>query len=183
VTTSGGRVHDRAILDLLESQDLHQIEKDVWRVTRKGRDPLRGAVASGRWNAMGEFEVLYSSLAAEGALAEVGHRLSLEPIWPSRIRHEIHTLRVKADRALIFSDVQQLEKLGVNVAKFGGYEYVGTQAIAAAAHFLECETLIVPSARYSGSNLVMFLDRMQTQPELISTEPVDWDAGRSKLKR
>jgi RES domain-containing protein len=180
VMTSGGRVHDRAILDVLESQDLRQIEKIVWRVTRKGRDPLRGAVASGRWNAIGEFEVLYSSLAAEGALAEVGHRLSLEPIWPSRIQHEIHTLRVSADKALIFSDVQQLEKLGVNIAKFGGYEYGATQAIAAAAHFLEFDSLIVPSARYSGSNLVIFLDRLQTQPELISTELVDWAAWRSK---
>jgi RES domain-containing protein len=182
VTASGGRVHDRAILDDLESRALHRIKKNVWRVTRKGRDPLRGAVASGRWNAIGEFEVLYASLTAEGALAEVGHRLSLEPIWPSRIAHEIHTLRVNVDRALIFSDVQQLEKLGVNVAKFGGYEYAATQAIAAAAHFLEFEALIVPSARYGGFNLVMFLDRLQIQPELIGTESVDWAAWRSKLK-
>lgn len=114
----GARVHDRAILDVLESLDSEPVEKTAWRVVRKGRDPLRGAVANGRWNAIGEFEVLYTSLASEGALAEVGYRLSLEPVWPSRIEHEVHTLRIKADRALIFEDLQQLEKLGVNIARY-----------------------------------------------------------------
>src|SRR6478736_4629587 len=100
----GGRVHDRTILDALESLESEALEETVWRVVRGGRDPLRGAVANGRWNAIGEFEVLYTSLVAEGALAEVGYRLSLEPVWPSRIEHEIHTLRIKADRVLIFKN-------------------------------------------------------------------------------
>jgi RES domain len=181
--TGGGRVHDRTILDALEGLDFQSVEKTAWRVARRGRDPLRGAVANGRWNAVGEFEVLYSSLSAKGALAEVGHRLSLEPVWPSRIQHEIHALKVKADRVLALSDLQQLEKLGVNVAKFESYDYAATQAIAAAAHFLEFDALIVPSARYSGSNLVIFLDRLQTHPELINTELVDWAAWRAKMRR
>jgi RES domain len=150
------RVHDRAILDALESLDSKSIEKTVWRVVRTGRDPLRGAVANGRWNAIGEFEVLYTSLAAEGALAEVGYRLSLEPVWPSRIQHEIHTLKIKAERALIFDNLQQLEKLGVNIDRFETFEYTSTQAIAAAAHFLEFDALVVPSARFDAQNLVFF---------------------------
>jgi hypothetical protein len=181
--TRGGRVHDRTILDALESLEFQSIEKVVWRVARRGRDPLRGAVANGRWNAVGEFEVLYSSLAAEGALAEVGHRLSLEPVWPSRIEHEIHTLRTKAERVLVFSELQQLEKLGVNTAKFGSFEYAATQAIAAAAHFLEFDALVVPSARYNGSNLVTFLDRLRTPPELINTDLVNWAAWRARTRR
>lgn len=181
--TGGGRVHDRAILDALESLEFQSVEKVVWRVARKGRDPLRGAVANGRWNAIGEFEVLYSSLVAEGALAEVGHRLSLEPIWPSRIEHQIHSLKVKADRALVFSDLQQLEKLGVNVNKYESFEYAATQAIAAAAHFLEFDALLVPSARYNGSNLVIFLDRLPTPPELINTDLVNWTAWRARMRR
>jgi len=180
---SGGRVHDRSVLDALEGLDSQAIKQTAWRVARKGRDPLRGAVANGRWNAIGEFDVLYASLAAEGALAEVGHRLSLEPVWPSRIEHDLHTLSVKTDRALVFSELKQLEKLGVNVAKFGDYDYGATQAIAAAAHFLEFDALIVPSARYSGLNLVIFPDRLTTPPELIATKPVDWNAWRAKARR
>jgi RES domain len=177
------RVHDRAILDALENLEPKPAEKTAWRVARKGRDPLRGAVANGRWNAVGEFEVLYISLASEGALAEVGYRLSLEPVWPSRIEHEIHTLRIKADRALILGDLQQLERLGVNTARFETFEYASTQAIAAAAHFLEFDALIVPSARYDTQNLVVFLDRLQTPPELMNTDTVNWTAWRARMRR
>jgi len=177
------RVHDRAILDALESLESQTIEKTAWRVVRKGRDPLRGAVANGRWNAIGEFEVLYTSLASEGALTEVGYRLSLEPVWPSRIQHEIHTLRIRVDRALVFENLQQLERLGVNITKYDSFEYASTQAIAAAAHFLEFDALIVPSARYDARNLVIFLDRLQTPPELIDTDTVNWTAWRARMRR
>lgn len=180
---SGGRVHDRAILDALEDLEFDVIEETVWRVVRRGRDPRRGAVANGRWNAIGEFEVLYTSLTAEGALAEVGYRLSLEPIWPSRIEHEIHTLKIWADRALRFQNLQQLEKLGVNVARFESFEYEVTQAIAAAAHFLEFDALIVPSARHEGSNLVAFLDRLRIPPELLNTDKIDWLAWHARIRR
>jgi RES domain-containing protein len=177
------RVHDRAILDALESLESESIEKTAWRVVRKGRDPMRGAVANGRWNAIGEFEVLYTSLASEGALAEVGYRLSLEPVWPSRIQHEIHTLTIKADRALIFENLQQLERLGVNIARFESFEYAATQAIAAAANFLQFDALIVPSARNDAQNLVIFLDRLQTPPELTNTDTVNWTAWRARMRR
>jgi len=116
-------------------------------------------------------------------LAEVGHRLSLEPVWPSRIEHEIHSLRVRVDRALKLEDLQLLEKLGVNIARFESYEYTATQAIAAAAHFLEFDALVVPSARYRGSNLVVFSDRLQTPARLIKTENVNWPAWRARMRR
>ncbi len=179
----GGRVHDRAILDALENLEPEAVEKTVWRVARKGRDPLRGAVANGRWNEISEIEVLYTSLKREGALAEVGYRLSLEPVWPSKIQHEIHTLKIKADRALHFRELNQLERLGVNTAKFESFEYEATQAIAAAAHFLEFDGLIVPSARYSCPNLVLFIDRIQSPPQLIRTEDVNWSAWRAQARR
>jgi RES domain-containing protein len=179
----GGRVHDRATLDALEGLESESVEKTVWRVVRKGRDPLRGAVANGRWNAIGEFEVLYTSLESEGALAEVGYRLSLEPVWPSRIEHEIHTLNVKVDRALRFENLQQLEKLGADSARFTSFEYSVTQAIAAAAHFLEFDALIVPSARFTAPNLVVFLDRIQIPPESIGAANVNWAAWRAKMRR
>ena len=178
-----GRVHDRAILDALEGLESEVLEATVWRIVRKGRDPLRGAVANGRWNAVGEFEVLYTSLSPEGALAEVGYRLSIEPVWPSRIEHQIHTLKVRADRALTFESLNQLQKLGVNIERFENFDYAATQAIAAAAHFLEFDALIVPSARYNGSNVVAFLDRLQVPPDLLGTEDVNWAAWRAKKKR
>jgi RES domain-containing protein len=179
----GGRIHDRAILDALEDFDPEALDHTVWRVARKGRDPLRGAVANGRWNSIGELEVLYTSIEAEGALAEVGYRLSLEPVWPSRIEHEIHSLAIKADRALRIENLSQLEKLGVDTKNFTSFEYTATQAIAAAAHFLQYDALVVPSARYSAANIVLFLDRIQTPPELLKTDIVDWTKWRKTIRR
>ena len=179
----GGRVHDRAILDALEAFEAQTLDNTVWRIVRKGRDPLRGAIANGRWNAIGEFEALYASFDPEGALAEVGYRLSLEPVWPSRIEHEIHTLQIRADRVLRFEGLDQLEKLGVDVTRFQSFEYSATQAISAAAHFLEFEALVGPSARFKGFNLVVFLDRLQMPPELIRTEGVNWQQWRAKKRR
>jgi RES domain-containing protein len=179
----GGRVHDRSILDALENIDPEALKKVVWRVARKGRDPLRGAIANGRWNAIGEFEVLYTSLEADGAVAEVGHRLSLEPVWPSKIEHQLHRLEVKTERALRLDSLPQLERLGVDIKRFESFEYAATQAIAAAAHFLEFDAMTVPSARYNATNLVVFLDRIQTSPELLSSEEIDWAKWRAKARR
>jgi RES domain-containing protein len=178
-----GRVHDRAVLDAIEAFDPEELETTVWRVARKGRDPLRGAIANGRWNAVGEFEVLYTSLERDGALAEVGYRLSLEPVWPSRIEHQIHTLRIKVERALRFENLKQLERLGVDIIRFESFEYSVTQAISAAAHFLQFDALIVPSARYNVANVVLYLDRVQTPPEMIRSEEVSWAAWRARTPR
>src|SRR5690349_24964273 len=113
-----GRVHDRAVLDALESLDPQPFAGDVWRVTRKGRDPLRGSSARGRWSPMGEFEVLHTSLERHGALAEIGYRLSLEPVWPSRLEHELHTIAARTQRSLRFANLDSLVALGVDVARY-----------------------------------------------------------------
>lgn len=174
------RVHDRAVLDALEGVEETPFGADVFRIARKGRDPVRGSSANGRWSSNGEFEVLYTSLERAGSLAEIGSRLLLEPVWPSRLRHEIHRIGAEAERCLKFADIASLQPLGVDPARFEGYDYQATQAIAAAAHFLEFDGLIVPSARHASLNLVVFMDRIDAGTlEVKSSEDVDWDAWRN----
>jgi hypothetical protein len=169
----------------LEKLEPEPFDSDVWRVTRQGRDPLRGASSNGRWGAPGELEVLYTSEQRDGALAEVGFRLSLEPVWPSLIRHQIHVLAVKAERTLRLVDMRELGDLGVDISRYETFEYGATQAIAAAAHFLEFDGLQVPSARFSCSNLVLFTDRVSHagQIQLVSSEDVDWLDWQKKQRR
>src|SRR5690348_10940431 len=98
--TGPSRRHDRAILDALEALDPEPFAGRVWRVTRKGRDPLRGSSSRSRWSPGSALEALYTSLEREGALAEIGFRLSLEPVWPSLIEHNIHLIEVQTERTL-----------------------------------------------------------------------------------
>jgi hypothetical protein len=173
-------VHDRNILDTLEAVDPEPFAGKVWRVTRKGRDPLRGSAANGRWSPSGgEFEILYTSLERNGALAEIGYRLSLEPVWPSRIEHEAHLIEEETERTLRFASLESLAPLGVEIARYHTFEYQATQAIAAAAYFLEFDSLIVPSARFPCENLVIFTERA-TGLVLRDSQPVDWDSWRRR---
>jgi hypothetical protein len=183
--SSAARVHDRSVLDALEKLHPKPFDADVWRVARKGRDPLAGSSANSRWGAAGELEVLCTCEARDGALAEAGFRLSLEPVWPSRIQHQIHVLAVKTDRLLRLVDMRALENLGVDVSRYETFDYGATQAIAAAAHFLEFDGLLAPSARFACRNLVVFTD-CATQPgqlQLVSSEDVDWVEWRRKKGR
>jgi len=183
--SSAGRVHDRSVLDALEKLDPEPFDSDVWRVARKGRDPLRGSSANGRWGAAGELEILYTSEQRDGALAEVGFRLSLEPVWPSLIQHQIHILAVKVERTFRLVDMRELENLGVDISRYETFEYGATQAIAAAAHFLEFDGMLVPSARYACSNLVLFTDRVSHtgRLQLVGSEDVDWPDWRKRNRR
>jgi RES domain-containing protein len=177
------RVHDRAILDALDEMDPIPFSGAVWRITGFGRDPLRGSGAIGRWSPASDTEVLYTSLEKEGAFAEIGFRLSLEPVWPSRLRHQIHELTVQRDRSLHFADISSLDHLGVDSARYESFDYDATVAIAAAAHFLEYDGLLVPSARYPCQNLVLFLDRGPSGSlELKNSEEVDWAAWRDQSR-
>ena len=176
-----GRIHDRVIIDALEALSPKPFRGGVWRVARRGREPLRGSAARGRWSPSGEFDVLYTSLERDGALAEIGYRLSLEPVWPSRIEHEIHTIDVAAERVLRFADTASLAPLGVDIAHYRTFDYGATQAIAAAAHFLEFDRLIVPNARFDCANLVIFVERAPGLT-LIESQPVDWEAWRKRRR-
>lgn len=179
-----GRVHDRDVLDALESVGETPFGGIVWRTTRKGLDPLRGSAANGRWSPSGEFEVLYTSLERAGSLAEIGFRLSLEPVWPSRIQHEIHSIEAGASRCLRFADIASLQPLGVDSTRYGTFNYEATQAVAAAAHFLEFDGLLVPSARHPSGNLVIFMDRVGSSSlEVVTSEDVDWAQWRRDTRR
>ena len=169
------------MLDALEGMTPVSLDSLVWRITRAGRDPVRGSAANGRWSPGGGVEVLYTSIERDGALAEIGFRLSLEPVWPSRIEHEIHEIGVQITRTLQFADIGGLATFGVDVARYESFDYAATQALAAAAHFMEFDGLLVPSARHSSHNLVVFMDRDGAASlENLTTETVDWAAWRRR---
>jgi hypothetical protein len=103
-------------------------------------------------------------------------------VWPSRLEHDIHRITARTDRSLRFADVGSLSSLGVDVRRYASFDYAVTQSIAAAAFFLDFDGLIVPSARSTALNLVIFTEKPDIGERLTleASEPVDWSAWRSQ---
>lgn len=167
-------IHDPGLLDRLDALPQELFEGEVFRGTRQNLDPLVGSYNGGRWMRPDVAAVLYTSLTRDGALAEiVFHWSQLNPRPTKPI--VLHTLRVVARRALRLIRAD-LEALGVLASEYRGVNLPRTQLIGAAVEFIGCDGLIVPSARWSCDNLVIFPDRMGMDAalELVASETVDW---------
>ena len=169
-------------LDLLDALDAHagvSFEGEVWRIVREERDVLQGYPAGARWDP-GTFDVLYTSLQREGALEEIHFHLSRQPVFPSKVRSVLHRISVRTERTLELVDLAAVEKLGVSVEDYGKLCYGRTQEISDAAAFLGFDGILVPSARWSCQNLVIFCDRFAPEDlTVVESTPVDWNAWRA----
>jgi RES domain-containing protein len=176
-------VRDPRLLDALDALSPAQFTGTVWRVVRDGRDPCQCSASGGRWDD-GSFDVLYTSLDRHGAVAEMYfHLLRGQPVFPSRLRYRLYELTVELSAALALPALSDLAAIGLDTSRYGqisyaerAQEYPRTQEIGETAHFLDCDGLIVPSARWPCTNLVLFCDRLGPEAIEVVAEHnvVDW---------
>jgi RES domain-containing protein len=172
------KARDLALLDALDACPREDFEGIAWRIVRDGRDPLLGSPSGARWDP-GTFDVLYTALSREGAMAEIHFHLSRQPVFPSKVRFHLYELSVRAERLLRLPDMGALEQLGIEGDKYAELLYARTQEIGDAAQFLGFSGMIVPSARWSGLNLMLFTDRLEPAALSVrSDEAIDWTAWR-----
>jgi RES domain len=169
-------IHDPDLLDQLDALPKETFDGEVFRGTRQSLDPLASSYSGGRWMRADGAGVLYTSLAREGALAEISFhwgQLTPQPTKPVML----HTLRVLAHRTLKLVRAD-LATLGVSESAYGDVNMPRTQAIGAAVEFLGCDGLIAPCARWPCDNLILFPDRMGMDAtlEVTSSDVVDWIA-------
>ncbi|NND00385.1 MAG: RES family NAD+ phosphorylase [Gammaproteobacteria bacterium] len=171
---------DPEILDTLDKFSGEPFKAKVWRVTWASRNPLAGGVGGGRWSPPNQFEALYTSLHSDGALAEAYYHLSRAPVLSSSSM-KINQIAVKLDNVISLS-IKQLNRLGLEDPLASRIDVRLTQPIAEAAHLLDYQGLIVPSARFDCNNLVIFLDRinLDTQIKISKSDDVNWPAWREK---
>ena len=113
------RPRDKALLDAIEAVEPSEHAGPVWRVARAERDPCVCGRSGGRWDD-GTFDVLYTALERDGAIAEMYFHLKRgQPVFPSRARFHLHRLDVALERALKLLDLQALASLGVDVGTWG----------------------------------------------------------------
>ncbi len=176
---------DPALLAALDGLHGRRFLGDVWRVTWPTRSPLAGNSGGGRWSPEGRFSVLYTSLEANGALAEAYHHLSRAPVMSSS-HLLLNELSVSLDNVLAPS-VDQLVALGVKYPRASRPKSNMAQSIGEAAFMLDYHGLIVPSARWDCSNLMVFLDHgsfdRNKQLSLEHASDVNWPAWREQTSQ
>ena len=176
------RPRDPALLDALDAFARVSYTGDTWRVVRDGRDPLQGSTSGGRWDPT-LFDVLYTALDPDGAIAEVHFHLSRQPVFPSRIGYGLHRIRVRTAKSLRLPDLGAMVPLGVDPSRYREILYAPTQAIGDAAYFLGFDSIIAPNARWSCDNLILFTDQIALDDlEVMESSEVNWTEWRKKLK-
>ena len=170
-----------ALIDALDTREAAQFSGTLWRVVTTGLDPLRPGRSGGRWDD-GSFEVLYTAVERDGALAEAHfHAYKGQPVLPSKISKTLHKIDANLSRVLDLTGDGVLSGIGANMAQYGRLHYVereseypSLQQIAEVAFFLEFEGILVPNARWSCSNLVIFNERIRPDQLIVSAkEPVE----------
>jgi hypothetical protein len=175
---------DPDLLDALDALPREPLSGNVWRVVREARDPLQGVPSHSRW-CDGGFDVLYTSLERDGAIAEIHAFLCAQPIFPSRPVWRCHGLRVATRRTLRLADLAALARLGVDLSTWKDRRYGRTQEIADAAHFLDFDGLIAPSARWDCRNLMLFTGRLAPDDIVAANsdgEVIDWGEWRKEMR-
>ena len=165
------------MLDALEAIEPFRYAGAVWRIVGANNDVLQPSRFGGRWDD-GTFDVLYTSTQSAGAVAEMRYHLFKgQPVIPSRVFYRLFEFSVSTERTLQLLDLDALVALGADVSRYARLsyerrtdEYPTTQAIGEAANFLGFDGLVVPSARASCLNVVLFADRLL--PGALGT-PVD----------
>ena len=183
-------LRDRDLIDKLEQLETQSFEGRVWRIAREGRDPTLFFSGGNRWDD-GTFDVLYTSLLREGAVAEMRFHLSRgQPVIPSKIRFRLHELEIKVDGVLDLTQAEFLARVGINMGSFGRLpylerhgEYEACQKVAEAVHFLGSDepkdpsAILVPNSRHESKNLVLFADHIGPDAVVHSRDHglVDWN--------
>lgn len=177
------RARDLALLDALDKLPRVRVHDTVWRVVRRGRDPLLCHPSAGRWD-RGRFDVLYTAFDPDGAVAEMYFHLSRQPVFPSGIGFTLNEIEVTTRGTLRFADLRELEPLGVERDEYAGLLYERTQEIGDAAAFLGFDGLVAPSARWDCLNLVLFCAALRPG-DLVRkhASSIDWVKWRKRHGR
>lgn len=180
--TTPRRARDPDLLDLVDSRPRVTYKGTIWRVVRDGRDPMQFSRAGGRWN-IDETDALYTSLDANGAVAEIHFRWwHVEPVPPSRVQAKLHELTIEVSDVIRFDSISDLELLGINTNEYGTFNYERTREIGDAARFLGVKALITPSARWPCLNLVVYDLENLDDLKLRSAQLIDWNKWRAETR-
>ncbi len=147
-------VYSPELLDRLQGIDPTPWAGQAFRHMFGSYPPDAENTRGARWNPPG-VAAIYTSLARDGALAEAEHQIAVQPIRP-HARRTIYTLELTLAGVLDLTDPELLLSLGVGPAELEADDMTACRQVGGAAHWLEHDGLLLPSARSSDTNLVIF---------------------------
>src|SRR5579863_4567349 len=132
--------------------------------------PTRANELGARWNPPG-VPAIYCSLDHATALAEGNYAVAVQSLRPT-VKRTIYNLRVHLEKVLDLSSRSKLLELGIGEVELSDVDHTGCQRIGGAVEWLEHDGLLVPSARTSGLNLVIFTRKRgpATDFEIVGSE-------------
>jgi len=150
----------------------------VWKHTMPGQPPNAANTLGARWNPRG-VPARYYALTRETALAEGNHLAGLQP-QPIRGTRHLHELSIRLERVLDLRDPAVLRRLGLSDAELRSNDHTACRLVGGTAESLGFDGMLVPSARGSGANLVVFERRISPSFEAVelAQEPVGDSPGR-----
>lgn len=145
---------DEQLADILESLGTASWEGSVWRHMFADIPPSKSNVRGARWNPPG-VEAIYASLDEPTVLAEAEYAMQVQPV-PSRAPRRLYQLQVRLSNILDLTASATLARLGLSATAIGDIDVSRTQQVGGTSAWLGRDGILVPSARYSGTNLVIF---------------------------
>jgi RES domain-containing protein len=147
-------VVDEDLLDRLEQLELEPFVGRVFRVTFGSTPPEKANTRGARWNPP-DVAAIYTSLDRETVIAESEQILASQPIRPQAVR-KIHSISVSLRKVLDLRSRELLASFGVDDEALHSSDFWACRRVGEAAIHLGCDGILVPSARSTGSNLVVY---------------------------
>lgn len=147
-------LYNRELLEKLDKFTAAPWQGAVYRFTLGEYPPDRENTRGARWNPV-DVATIYTSLSRDVVLAE-GERLIAVQGIPPTAKRNVYTIEVKLYSVMNLADKQDLTVLGLTDADVAGDDHFRCQLVGGAVEWLGHDGLLVPSARTTGTNLVIF---------------------------
>lgn len=140
----------------------------VYRHTASGPDPRSGTGArlfGGRGNPRGAFSTTYLAQPVATCMSELDRAADAAGTTTTALLtagRELHEMRANEIRVLDVRDPTALGHAGLSTEDIADEDWTACQAVGEAAHFLDFQGVLAPSATGHGLVLAVFETRLQT---------------------
>lgn len=147
-------IYSRRLLDRLQAVEPAGWEGVAFRHMFAGYPADRENTRGARWNPPGT-GAIYLSTTRDGAVAEAEYQLSLQPLRP-QVSRTLYDVSITLDSVIDLTSGRLLHDLGIGPAELDDPAMEACMEAGGAAAWLGHDGILVPSARSSAVNLVMY---------------------------